>query len=104
MAHVRISQLYATRRPVFSFEFFPPRTDAGYRALYRTIEELKRLDPGFVSVTCHSAGQNRTKTAELVIRIQRELGLTTVHVTHNPEEAAPYASRSMSLRQGKIVS
>jgi len=79
---MRISQLYATRRPVFSFEFFPPKTDAGYRALFRTIEELKRLDPGFVSVTCHSAGQNRTKTAELVIRIQRELGITAAaHMT-----------------------
>jgi len=82
MRPMRISQLYATRRPVFSFEFFPPKTDAGYRALYRTIEELKRLDPAFVSVTCHSAGQNRTKTAELVIRIQRELGITAAaHMT-----------------------
>jgi methylenetetrahydrofolate reductase (NADPH) len=79
---MRISQLYATRHPVFSFEFFPPKTDAGYRTLYRTIEDLKRLDPAFVSVTCHSAGQNRTKTAELVIRIQRELGITAVaHMT-----------------------
>jgi methylenetetrahydrofolate reductase (NADPH) len=82
MRRMRISQLYATRRPVFSFEFFPPKTDAGYRALYRTIEELTRLDPAFVSVTCHSAGLNRTKTAELVIRIQRELGITAVaHMT-----------------------
>jgi methylenetetrahydrofolate reductase (NADPH) len=82
MPPMRISQLYATRRPVFSFEFFPPKSDAGYRALYRTIEELKRLDPGFVSVTCHSAGLNRTKTAELVIRIQREIGITAVaHMT-----------------------
>jgi methylenetetrahydrofolate reductase (NADPH) len=82
MRRMRISELYATRQPVFSFEFFPPKTDAGYRALYRTIEELKRLDPAFVSVTCHSAGQNRTKTADLVIRIQRELGITAVaHMT-----------------------
>ena len=32
-------------RPVFSFEFFPPKTDAGFAALYRTVEELKLLDP-----------------------------------------------------------
>src|SRR5262245_49934882 len=79
---MRIPELYAAQRPVFSFEFFPPKTDGGYRALYRTIEELKRLGPGFVSVTCHSAGQNRTKTADLVIRIQRELGITAAaHLT-----------------------
>jgi methylenetetrahydrofolate reductase (NADPH) len=79
---MRISHLYATRRPVFSFEFFPPKTDAGYRSLYRTIEDLKRLDPAFVSVTSHAVGLNRAKTAELVIRIQRELGITAAaHIT-----------------------
>jgi methylenetetrahydrofolate reductase (NADPH) len=79
---MRISRLYATQRPVFSFEFFPPRTDAGYRALYRVIGELKELAPGFVSVTSHARGENRSKTAELVIRIQNELGITAMaHMT-----------------------
>jgi methylenetetrahydrofolate reductase (NADPH) len=79
---MRISRLYATQRPVFSFEFFPPRTDAGYRALYRVIGELKELSPGFVSVTSHARGENRSKTAELVIRIQNELGITAMaHMT-----------------------
>jgi methylenetetrahydrofolate reductase (NADPH) len=79
---MRISELYATRRPVFSFEFFPPKTDAGYRALYRVIEELEELDPGFVSVTSHARGENRSKTAELTIRIQNELGITAMaHMT-----------------------
>ena len=103
MAHVRISQLYATRRPVFSFEFFPPKSDAGYRALYRTIEELKRLDPGFVSVTCHSAGQNRTKTAELVIRIQRELGITAMaHMTCTGQTQAELAATLGELEAAGI--
>jgi len=79
---MRISELYATRRPVFSFEFFPPKTDGGYRALYRVIEELKELDPAFVSVTSHARGENRSKTAELTIRIQSELGITAMaHMT-----------------------
>jgi methylenetetrahydrofolate reductase (NADPH) len=67
---------------VFSFEFFPPKTEAGYRALYRVIEELKELDPAFVSVTSHARGENRSKTAELTIRIQNELGITAMaHMT-----------------------
>ena len=61
---MRISRLYAERRPVFSFEFFPPKTDAGYAALFRTIEDLKRLGPGFVSVTCGAQGSTRSKTAD----------------------------------------
>jgi len=79
---MRIPELYAGRRPVFSFEFFPPKTNAGYRSLFRTITELTPIEPGFVSVTCGAAGSTREKTAELVNRIQRETGLAAMaHVT-----------------------
>jgi methylenetetrahydrofolate reductase (NADPH) len=79
---MRIADLYARSRPVFSFEFFPPKTDAGYRSLYRTITELKQLEPGFVSVTCGAAGSTRRKTADLVVRIQTEIGITAMaHMT-----------------------
>ncbi len=79
---MRIADLYRQAGPVISFEFFPPRTDAGYRSLYRTLAELKRLEPGFVSVTWGAGGSTRRLTAELVGRIQRELGLTAMaHMT-----------------------
>jgi len=79
---MRIPELYAGGRPVFSFEFFPPRTDAGYRSLFRTITDLTPLEPGFVSVTCGAAGSTREKTTDLVNRIQREIRLTAMaHVT-----------------------
>jgi methylenetetrahydrofolate reductase (NADPH) len=79
---MRITELHKRGAPVFSFEFFPPKTDAGFRSLYRTITDLKRLDPGFVSVTCGAAGGTRRKTADLVVRIQNEIGLTTMaHMT-----------------------
>ena len=80
---MRISDLYArSEKPVISFEFFPPKTDAGYRSLYRTIAELKRLDPGFVSVTWGAGGSTRAKTVDLVVQIQRELGIPAMaHMT-----------------------
>jgi len=70
-----IRDLYGQGAPVFSFEFFPPKTDGGFKALYRTIEELKQRDPGFVSVTMGAGGSTRAKTVDLVIKIQREIGL-----------------------------
>ncbi len=75
---MRIAELYGRHDPVISFEFFPPKTDAGFRSLFRTIEDLKQLDPGFVSVTMGAGGSTRTKTVDLVIRIQRELGITAM--------------------------
>jgi methylenetetrahydrofolate reductase (NADPH) len=73
-----IVDLYDRDAPVISFEFFPPKTDAGFESLLRTIEDLKQLAPGFVSVTMGAAGSTRARTVELVIEIQRDLGITAM--------------------------
>ncbi len=100
---MRIAELYAQRAPVFSFEFFPPKTDAGYTALLRTIADLKRFDPGFVSVTCGAAGSTRTKTADLVIRIHRELGLTAMaHMTCTGQTREELAQTLARLEEAGI--
>jgi len=78
LSAMRIAELYGRVRPIFSFEFFPPRTDAGYEALYRTVLDLKRLDPDFVSVTWGAGGSTRRKTVEIVTRIQRDIGVTAM--------------------------
>ncbi len=75
---MRIADVYGRGRPVFSFEFFPPKTDAGFRSLYRTVAELKRLTPDFVSVTWGAGGSTRRKTVELTIEIQRDIGVTAM--------------------------
>ena len=68
--------------PVFSFEFFPPRTDDGVRVLFETVEALRPLQPGFVSVTYGAGGSTRARTVELVKRLKRETGIEAMaHVT-----------------------
>jgi methylenetetrahydrofolate reductase (NADPH) len=77
---VKISQLYATGRPVISFEFFPPATAEGEASLVRTIEALRSLGPGFITVT-RTGAKPREAPVELVTRI-RALGLEgAAHVT-----------------------
>jgi methylenetetrahydrofolate reductase (NADPH) len=70
---MRIDEILETRRPVFSFEFFPPETDQGTENLFRTIGELRELEPSFVSVTCRN--HSRLRTLELVTRIRNEFGI-----------------------------
>ncbi|HEV7464714.1 MAG TPA: methylenetetrahydrofolate reductase, partial [Candidatus Dormibacteraeota bacterium] len=70
---MRITEMLAARRPVFSFEFFPPDTEAGTDVLFRTIGELRELEPAFVSVTCRN--HSRTRTLELVTRIRASTGI-----------------------------
>ncbi len=75
---MRISGRFKADKPVISFEFFPPKTDGGFDSLFRTIEELQSLEPAFVSVTMGAGGSTRSKTVDLVIRIERETGLTAM--------------------------
>ncbi|MEO9169873.1 MAG: methylenetetrahydrofolate reductase [NAD(P)H] [Candidatus Baltobacteraceae bacterium] len=79
---MRITEALATLRPFFSFEFFPPKDDAGSQQLFLTIEKLKPLRPAFVSITYGAGGSMRTRTLALAKQIQSEIGLTVLaHVT-----------------------
>ncbi len=75
---MRVADLYGHGRPIFSFEFFPPRTEKGAESLLRTLRELAELRPDFVSVTCPLDKPRRALTYELVARIKRDLGIETM--------------------------
>ncbi len=89
---MRIDQIIAQPQPVFSFEFFPPKTEAGREALVRTIDELKPLSPGYVSVTYGAMGSNRGQVIEIVSEIKNRIGIEAMaHLTcvgHTREELA----------------
>jgi len=72
---MRIDDLLAEGEPLFSFEFFPPKTEQGERNLYDALAELRALDPSFVSVTYGAGGSTRAKTIEIVKRIKEDYGL-----------------------------
>jgi len=83
---VRISDLlkFARERgePVFSFEFFPPKTADGERALFETVDALRPLAPSFVSVTYGAGGSSRRTTIDLVRRLKRDSEVEAMaHVT-----------------------
>jgi methylenetetrahydrofolate reductase (NADPH) len=73
----------ASKRPVISFEFFPPKTEEGDRNLLeKTIPALMKLRPDYCSVTYGAGGSTRDKTLMIVDRIQKEHGLTALaHLT-----------------------
>jgi methylenetetrahydrofolate reductase (NADPH) len=72
---MRIADRLGQGDPVFSFEFFPPKTDRGFASLYRTIQDLEPLNPDFVSVTWGAGGSTRRKTVGMVIQIQQGIGI-----------------------------
>jgi methylenetetrahydrofolate reductase (NADPH) len=79
---MRIDRLFGLGLPTLSFEFFPPKTEAGFGQLYQTIDELHPLKPTYVSVTYGAGGSTRQKTVDLVERIQKELSVRSMaHLT-----------------------
>src|SRR3546814_18377413 len=64
-----------TRVPTISFEFFPPKDEAGEAKLWETLDRLAPYAPRFVSVTYGAGGSTRERTSRIVTRIKREAGL-----------------------------
>ncbi len=74
---MRIDEILESRRPVFSVEFFPPKTEEATEQLYATARELKELRPDFVSVTYGAGGSTREGTVEIT-KALKALGFETM--------------------------
>jgi methylenetetrahydrofolate reductase (NADPH) len=61
-------------KPDLSFEFFPPKTDAGREKLKATSHELNKLNPTFFSCTYGAGGTTRDNTRDVIMTL-REDGL-----------------------------
>lgn len=94
---MHIQDIFARDRTTFSFEFFPPATDAASEELFRNIASLQELQPSFVSVTYGAGGSTRDRTHDLIVRIQKETELVAVsHLTcvcHNLDEMTAILDR-----------
>jgi methylenetetrahydrofolate reductase (NADPH) len=102
------SEKLAAARPVVSFEFFPPKTDEGERALFeKHIPALLATRPDYCSVTYGAGGSTRDKTLMIVDRIQREHQLTALaHLTcvnHTREEVRALLEKIRALNCRNIL-
>ena len=96
---MRISEIISrSEQPVFSFEFFPPRSEEGEHNLRQAIEKLTPLEPSFVSIT-RRGGSATARTVEVTRWMKQELGLEAM--AHLTGYGLPYAAiRRRSSRAG----
>jgi len=79
---VKLADLYARSGLTLSVEFFTPKTEKGEETLLSEIAIIKRLNPGFCSVTYGAGGSTREKTVDLIEIIRKRLGLEAMcHLT-----------------------
>ncbi|MDP1849364.1 MAG: methylenetetrahydrofolate reductase [NAD(P)H] [Solirubrobacteraceae bacterium] len=65
----KLRDIYTRDGLIFSIEFFPPKTDEGMESLFTAVQELKKLDPAFVSVTYGAGGSTEGNTLKVVKRL-----------------------------------
>jgi methylenetetrahydrofolate reductase (NADPH) len=89
--------------PTYSFEFFPPKTDAEQATLVRALRELEPLDPSFVSVTYRGGAISRRRTHDLVVGMLKTTTLTPMaHLTCVAHSRLELAEILVELRKGGI--
>jgi len=77
-----IGELIRSGGRSFSFEFFPPKDEAGEEQLWRAISALEPYRPTFVSVTYGAGGTTRDTTVRVTGRIARDTSMTPMgHLT-----------------------
>lgn len=78
-----IETLFKKKKPVLSFEIFPPKKEAELKNIDATLGTLAKLEPDFISVTFGAGGSStNNKTVELAKKIKRDYGIEPlVHLT-----------------------
>jgi methylenetetrahydrofolate reductase (NADPH) len=87
---MHVKDIFKRDKTIFSFEFFPPKTERGWEVLTNRLCEFEALEPSFVSVTYGAGGSTRTRTRDLVCHLADETALDPIpHLTcvgHTKEE------------------
>jgi len=89
-------------KATFSFEFFPPKTDKTTELLFKAIEDLKALNPKFMTVTYGAGGSTRDKTLQIIKRVIADTDIPTAsHLTYiNSPRKDMYALADMLWENG----
>lgn len=105
MKTLSIKQRLATNDPLFSVEFFPPKSDDTAQQLLRTAERIKTYTPDFVSITYGAGGSTRSRTLNYARKLHEDYGYAVMpHLTcvgHSREELKETiaAFKSAGLKQ-----
>jgi methylenetetrahydrofolate reductase (NADPH) len=87
---VQIKTLFDQKKPVLSFEIFPPKPEYPLETVFDTIRGLRDLNPDYISVTYGAGGSNRARTVRIASRIKQDFQIESMaHLTcvgNSPQE------------------
>ncbi len=87
---MKIINLFNIKKPVISFEIFPPKATAPLDTIFNTLERFRALKPSYISVTYGAGGSQKGRTIEIASKIKRDCNIESMaHFTcvgHSVEE------------------
>ncbi|MCB0360606.1 MAG: methylenetetrahydrofolate reductase, partial [Bdellovibrionales bacterium] len=100
---MRFPEIFSSGKPVISFEFFPPKDQSLLPQTFQLIEQLRALDPDFMTVTYGAGGGTRMLTTQMVSFIHEQLSMTSVaHLTCVGHTSSEIDSMVGALEQSGI--
>jgi methylenetetrahydrofolate reductase (NADPH) len=87
---MKIIEKFKTKKPIISFEIFPPKLDVSIETIYDKLSLFKELNPDFISVTYGAGGTKKDRTIEICSKIKNQYDIECMaHFTcvdHSKEE------------------
>lgn len=87
---MKIIEKFKAKKPVISFEIFPPKIDTPLETIYEKLDAFKKLQPDYISVTYGAGGSRKHHTIEIASKIKNEYHIESMaHFTcvgHSKEE------------------
>ncbi len=78
---MKIEKLFSEKKRILSFELFAPKKEEDTGLLFQTAEELKKLNPDYISVTYGAGGTSRNLTYEIAVQLKLMGILPLMHFT-----------------------
>lgn len=100
---MKLLDLFKKKKPVISFEIFPPKLDTPLESIFNTLEQFKELKPDFMSVTYGAGGSAKDRTIEIASKIKNEYGIECMaHLTCVGHSEADIDMLLSSIREHKL--
>lgn len=99
-----IRDIFAQKKPVLSFEVFPPKKDSGLDNVISAVDELSKMPIDYMSVTYGAGGSNSKRTIEIADHIQTQYQIPALaHLTCVASAKSDIASTLHQLKDKRIT-
>lgn len=100
---MKLSELFAQKRPTLSFEVFPPKTDDKYETVKFAAEKIAALKPDYMSVTYGAGGGTSDYTVSVAADILNNYNVTPLaHLTCVSSDKQKITAQLKALKDNNI--